>query len=67
MNNNKWYMVKFPTTKNLGAFKHTVTESMYETKEENALWHFNNALEHDGLPPVNELPEGTQFLDYTPA
>lgn len=30
-----------------------------ETAYEEALWHYNNALAHDGFPPVKELPKGT--------
>lgn len=49
-------------TANLGPFSITVSDSSRsETKEENALWHYNNSRAHDGLPPLSNLPAGTTF------
>jgi hypothetical protein len=56
------FTVSFPTTKDLGPFKTIVNEGSWtESKEENALWHYNNSREHDGLPPLTRLPRGTTF------
>jgi hypothetical protein len=37
-----------------------------ETKEQNALWHFNSARMHDGLLPLQKLPKGFIFTPFTP-
>lgn len=39
-----------------------VRSSPMETLEENALWHYNKSREHDGLPPIDYLPDGTKFV-----
>lgn len=49
----------FPCTANLGPFKVTVTGIDSDTAKEQALWHYNRALAHDGNAPVDELPDGT--------
>ena len=38
-----------------------VSDKTMETKEEEALWHYNRSRDHDGLPPVSKLPMGTTF------
>lgn len=38
-----------------------VTDSLYESKEEEALWHINSMRDHDGLEHLTELPAGTKF------
>ena len=45
----------------IGYFKTIATESPMETKEENALWHYNSARQHDGLEPLTTLPKGFKF------
>lgn len=50
---------RFPCTTKHGPFKVVGTESPMETAMENALWHYNKAIEHDGYPPVDCFPEGT--------
>jgi hypothetical protein len=45
----------------IGPFKTIATESPMETKEENALWAYNSARQHDGLPPLTTLPKGFKF------
>lgn len=62
----KPYLVRFPVTEKMGPCKLVASETMYETKEQCALWHYNNMLEHDGIAPISELPEGTTFEVYTP-
>lgn len=34
----------------MGSYTTVATESRHESKEENALWDFNSARRHDGLP-----------------
>jgi hypothetical protein len=41
----------------------TVSDKSMETKEEEALWHYNRARDHDGLPPLKRCPDGTVFLE----
>lgn len=38
-----------------------VSESDYESKQENLLWHINSMRDHDGLPHLDELPKGVKF------
>ncbi len=59
---NTEFLVKFPVTRDLGPCTFIVRDMGMETKEDNALWHYNKSREHDGLRPVDELPKGTTFL-----
>jgi hypothetical protein len=49
----------FPCNRKHGPFKITGKASSMETAEENALWHYNKAIEHDGFAPVDSFPPGT--------
>jgi len=40
---------------------YVVKESVMETMEENALWHYNSSRAHDGLQPLKHLPSGVTF------
>lgn len=55
------YQAKFPITRDMSPNSYTVSDKAMESKEEEALWHYNNSREHDGLPPLSELPDGTTF------
>lgn len=55
------YDVFIPATDEMPAWTGVVAETTMETKEENALWHYNSSREHDALDPVTELPDGTKF------
>jgi hypothetical protein len=57
----KRYKVTFPVTKNMSPISYTVTDKPMETKEEEALWHYNRSREHDGLYPLRRLPVGVKF------
>lgn len=63
------YKCIVPITSTLGPTILTCTEGLMESKEDNALWQYNKAREHDGNPPLDELPKGTTFepLDASPA
>lgn len=50
---------RFPCTTKHGPFTVVGTSSAMETAEENALWHYNNAIAHDGHSPVDRFPKGT--------
>jgi hypothetical protein len=45
----------------MGSYSTVASESLMETKEENALWAYNDSRAHDGLGPLKELPYGTTF------
>lgn len=38
-----------------------VTPSAYETKAQAALWHINKMRDHDGLPHLARMPNGTKY------
>lgn len=61
----KKYKVIFPCTSQLGPFNCIVSDKPMETKEEEALWHYNKALEHDGMSPRSTLPKGTSFVEIS--
>ncbi len=50
-----------PITRNVSPVAIYCQAYSMETKEENALWDYNRIREHDGLPPLDTLPEGTTF------
>jgi hypothetical protein len=49
----------FPCNAKHGPFKIVGTASAMETAEENALWHYNQSIAHDGFSPVDVFPKGT--------
>jgi hypothetical protein len=55
------YKAKFPLTMNMSPISYVVEDKTMESKEEEALWHYNKSREHDGLPPLERLPKGTTF------
>jgi hypothetical protein len=57
------YLAKFPVTMKMSPISFTVSDKSMETKEEEALWHYNRARDHDGLPPLKRCPDGTVFLE----
>lgn len=57
------YLCKIPMTDHMSPIDYVVSETTMETKEENALWYYNNSRGHDGLPPIESLPRGTRFIE----
>jgi hypothetical protein len=55
------YLVKVPPTKEQGNYKTTAQSGWGETYRKNALWSYNSAREHDGLPPIKRMPKGTTY------
>jgi hypothetical protein len=55
------YNARFPVTHDMSPISYIVREYRYETKEENALWHYNKSREHDGLEPLKNLPRKVKF------
>jgi hypothetical protein len=57
------YTVTVPPTMEQGSYKTIVKSGRSETLAQQALWDYNSARAHDGLPPVSRMPAGTR---YTP-
>jgi hypothetical protein len=55
------YKAVFPITRDMSPISYIVRDGVVESKEENALWHYNDSRRHDSLPPLAELPEGVKF------
>lgn len=55
------YRVYFPATMQMSPIDYIVKPTARESKEEQALWHYNRSREHDGYAPMDELPRGTRF------
>lgn len=56
------YKVTFPNTVEMSQISYIVRPTLSETKEEQAMWHYNRSRQHDNLPPLNNLPKGTKFV-----
>lgn len=50
-----------PNTKDMSAWDIIVSDKPMESWQEEALWHYNKSRDHDGLPPINWLPTGTEY------
>ena len=55
------YTVTVPPTAQVGSYKTTVTSGRTETLSAQALWDYNSARAHDGLPPISRMPSGTSY------
>ncbi len=55
------YKAIIPVTMAMPPADYVVSNKPMESKEEEALWHYNRSREHDGLPPLTRLPKGTTF------
>jgi hypothetical protein len=59
---NMKYKAIFPFSHNMGTVAPVIVwDKLMETKEEEALWHYNKCREHDGLHSLSSLPKGTRF------
>lgn len=56
-----FYKAEFPLCDDMSPITYNVRGSGMETKEQEALWHYNHSRAHDGLPPLDELPDGVTF------
>jgi hypothetical protein len=50
-----------PPTSEMGSHQGTASASWSETVAQSALWDYNNARAHDGLPPLRRMPAGTVY------
>lgn len=51
---------EIPSTSKFPSYLTIGIPSPMESAGENALWDYNRAREHDGLPPVKNFPLGTK-------
>lgn len=57
----KTYMLDVPPTMEQGSYKIQMSVPENETPAQYALWHYNSARAHDGLPPIRRMPAGTTY------
>ena len=55
------YRFTCPPTLQMGSYAGVCRGTLMEHPSDNALWYYNSARSHDGLPPVTSLPAGTKF------
>ena len=55
------YQVTVPPTRDQGSYSCIASASYCETMKQNALWAYNSARDHDGLPPLSRMPSGTAY------
>ena len=55
------YIVKAPPTAEMGSYTTNTSTGGRETYRQKALWDYNSARAHDGLPPVKRMPAGTSY------
>lgn len=59
MANKVCYVVNVPPTREQGSYKTFFCGRRTDVRS-TALWEYNKARAHDGLPPVKRLPRGTK-------
>jgi hypothetical protein len=56
------FKVSVPFVHDMGSVSpFVVSESNTETKAQSALWTLNNMRDHDGLPHLSRMPNGTTY------
>ena len=50
-----------PPTRDQGSYIGGCSASYGETLAQSALWDYNSARAHDGLPPLSRMPAGTVY------
>lgn len=61
------YKFTVPPTHDVGSYSGTCSTSYGETRAQSALWDYNSARAHDGLPPLSRMPAGTVYRAIKPA
>lgn len=54
-------ILKVPPTMEQGSYNIQIRPASNETVAACALWHYNSARTHDGLPPLRRMPRGTTY------
>jgi hypothetical protein len=60
-------ILKVPPTTEQGSYNVQIHPAANETVAAAALWVYNSARAHDGLPPLRRMPRGTTYtvkMDY---
>ena len=55
------YKVNVPPTAEQGSYTTIVKSGTNETINQQALWDYNSARAHDGLPSIKRMPNGTTY------
>ncbi len=55
------YKVNVPPTMEQVSYRCIVEKGYNQTMRQDALWQYNSARDHDGLPPVKRMPKGTTY------
>lgn len=55
------YTVTVPPTMDQGNFKFNVSDGIFETAAQEALWTYNDSRAHDGQEPLSRMPNGTTY------
>ena len=58
------YVVNFPLTRKMSPIQFVVSDKPSESWYEKALGHYNHARSHDGLPPLEALPQGATKAEF---
>lgn len=56
------FKVYFPITDDMSPITYNVSDTRWMSKEEDALWHYNDSRDHDHLAPLQQLPKGVEFI-----
>ena len=56
------YKFMVPPTMEVGSFSGICDSYNDTTYQQDALWQYNSAREHDGLPPLKRMPKGTKYI-----
>ncbi|WP_321935341.1 hypothetical protein [Paraburkholderia sp. J8-2] len=56
------FRVTVPFVPDMGSIQSfVVSETMMQTKAQDALWNINKMRDHDGLPHLTRMPAGTRY------
>lgn len=55
------YKLSVPPTDEQGSYNIEFTPAPNVSPAAAALWHYNSARAHDGLPPLRRMPKGTTY------
>lgn len=64
--NSTTYRFTVPPTMEQGGYVGTCRSGYGETYRQHALWDYNSARAHDGLPPLSRMPKGTKYMKLRP-
>jgi hypothetical protein len=60
------FKVTVPFVDDMGSISpFVVMQTLSESKAQAALWHINKMRDHDGLPQLSRMPNGTTYTRVT--